>query len=83
MAITDKAANTAELEEARNALENTRKQLESARDINNNLMKTLQGQSATSHAQGSVAQRYTALIAIGALAAWQVYLTLQLKVLLN
>jgi predicted alpha/beta hydrolase len=83
MAITDIAANTAELEQTRNALEDTRKQLESARDINNNLMKSLHGQSATSHAQGSIAQRYAALIAIGALAAWQVYLTLQLKVLLN
>lgn len=81
MAMTDAAAN--ELEVTRKELEASRKQLESVRNANNSLMTTLNGQSALSNAQGSAARRYTALIAIGTLAAWQVYLTPQLKVLLN
>lgn len=89
MTNEEQATVAAEWESTKSALQAARKELESARDRENKLLDTLKGQanalSETSE-RGSAMRRYAEyllLLAIVALAAWQVYLTLQLQVLLT
>ena len=83
------AAVTAELEATRKALQAAREELESARGRENKLLDTLKGQanalSATNRRAAAMRPyaEFLILLAIAVLAAWQVYLTLQLQVLLT
>lgn len=86
MTDEEKASMVAELESTKSALQAARKELELAKVRENKLLIALKSNSNTlAHAggQSSSMRRYAILVTIGALAAWQVYLTLKLQVLLT
>ena len=80
------AAMAAELQAAKSALEAARKELAAAknhRDSPASNRRTAAAELAATGARDPIAGRYLMLLVIGVLAAWQVYLTIELKILLN
>jgi len=75
----------ADLESTKSALEAARKELQMAKVREEKLLRELKGHSnAFVNPSGHTVlmRRYAILTTIGVLAAWQVYLTLKLQVLL-
>ena len=89
MANEGQVTVAAELESTKNALQTALKELEAARHRENKLLDTIKGQAnALSETSGRPPARrrsadYLMLLAVVALAGWQVYLTVQLQRLLN
>ncbi len=89
MTSEDPSAVAAELASTRAALKAAREELEAVRQRENKLLDTLKGQasalSGTSERASDVRRftEYLMLFVMVSLAAWQVYLTFQLRTLLT
>ena len=80
------AAMAAELQATKAALQAARKELEAVKNNHGSVapgnLNSAAGSSAT-HSGQSIAGRYVLLLVIGILAAWQVYVTIQLNSLIH